>query len=73
MPGRSVFDLAQTCFADARVALQQHFRCVPACIAFSNREFYHDRLVPRRLPPKSERLTPALIDVRVPNGRRRAR
>jgi superfamily I DNA and/or RNA helicase len=38
LPGRSIFDLAQTCFADARVALSQHFRCVPQCIAFSNEQ-----------------------------------
>ncbi|KAK7233331.1 DNA replication ATP-dependent helicase/nuclease [Aureococcus anophagefferens] len=66
LPGRSVFDLAQACFADARCALSHHFRCVPQCIAFSNAQFYHDRLLPRRLPPRSQRLTPALVDVKVP-------
>lgn len=28
LPGRSIFDLANTCFADARVALVHHFRLV---------------------------------------------
>ena len=32
LPGRSIFDLASTCFADSRVALCQHFCCVPRCI-----------------------------------------
>jgi len=73
LPERSVFDLAQTCFADARVALQQHFRCVPPCIAFCNDHFYHGRLLPRRLPPKSRRLEPALVDVLVPNAAKRGK
>lgn len=74
LPGRSVFDLAQTCYADARVALSQHFRCVPALIAFSNAHFYHDRLEPRRLPPgAASRLEPAVVDVRVPNGRKKGK
>ena len=68
LPGRSIFDLSNTCYANARVALSQHFRCVPSCIAFSNEKFYHGRLLPRRLPPRSERMEPALIDVRVPGG-----
>ncbi|KAJ1453668.1 hypothetical protein M885DRAFT_618863 [Pelagophyceae sp. CCMP2097] len=65
LPGRSVFDLAQTCYADARIALTQHFRCVPACISFSNAQFYNHRLEPRRLPPQSQRLDPALVDAPV--------
>ena len=73
LPGRSIFDLAQTCFADARVALTQHFRCVPQCIAFSNEQFYHGRLEPRRLPPQSERLEPALVDVFVRNGKKKGK
>lgn len=65
LPGRSIFDLANTCYANARVALKQHFRCVPACIAFSNARFYDGRLLPRRLPPRSQRLEPSLVDMRV--------
>ena len=73
LPGRSIFDLAQTCFADARVALSQHFRCVPRCIALSNELFYHGRLQPRRLPPQSERLLPAIVDVKVARGKKKGK
>lgn len=48
--------------------------CVPHCIAFSNDAFYHGRLEPRRLPPVStKRLDPAIVDVRVPGGRKRGK
>ena len=70
LPGRSLFDLVQTCYGDARVSLTEHFRCVPACIAFSNERFYHDRLQPRRLPVRSQRREPALLDVHVPHGKK---
>ena len=70
LPGMSIFDLAQTCFGDARVSLSEHFRCVPSCIAFSNERFYHGRLLPRRLPPRSLRLDPPLLDVYVKNGKK---
>ena len=73
LPGRSIFDLAQTCYANARVALTQHFRCVPQCISYSNDEFYHGKLQPRRLPPQSERLSPALIDVFVKGGKKKGK
>ncbi|KAL1522710.1 hypothetical protein AB1Y20_017685 [Prymnesium parvum] len=73
LPGRSMFDLAQICFADTRVSLYNHFRCVPAIIAFSNENFYHSRLQPRRLPPRSQRLDPAVVDVLVPGGARRGK
>ncbi|KAH8060292.1 hypothetical protein JL720_13630 [Aureococcus anophagefferens] len=43
------------------------------CIAFSNAQFYHDRLLPRRLPPRSQRLTPALVDVKVPGGKKKGK
>ena len=36
LPGKSIFDLAQTCFGDARITLTEHFRCAPPLIAFSN-------------------------------------
>ncbi|KAL3893504.1 MAG: hypothetical protein SGPRY_014186 [Prymnesium sp.] len=80
LPGRSIFDLAQasssqphleperTCFADTRISLYNHFRCVPSIIAFSNEFFYHSRLQPRRLPPRSLRLDPAVVDVVVRGG-----
>jgi hypothetical protein len=49
------------------VVLNEHFRCAPEIIEFSNREFYDSRLVPLRLPGKSERLSPSIVDVKV-NG-----
>ena len=42
LPGRSIFDLAQTCYSTARVALNEHFRCVPQCIALSNEQVCGD-------------------------------
>ncbi|KAJ8610159.1 hypothetical protein CTAYLR_008727 [Chrysophaeum taylorii] len=74
LPGRSIFDLAHVCFADARVSLTQHFRCVPPCIAFSNDQFYNGHLEPRRLPPSHDAaLFPPLLDVRVSDGRKRGK
>uniref|UniRef100_A0A7S3K4Q6 AAA+ ATPase domain-containing protein n=1 Tax=Aureoumbra lagunensis TaxID=44058 RepID=A0A7S3K4Q6_9STRA len=72
LPGRSIFDLASCCFADARVGLTQHFRCVPSCIAFSNAQFYLNSLEPRRLPSggMSAALQPSLVDIRIPNGKK---
>ena len=49
------------------MVLSEHFRCAPDIIEFSNRHFYDDRLVPLRLPTKSERFTPSVVDIRV-NG-----
>ena len=73
LPGRSIFDLAQTCFADARVSLHNHFRCVPSIIAFSNDLFYHGRLQPRRLPPRSQRFADPVKCVRVPGGKKQGK
>eukprot|EP00966_Prymnesium_polylepis_P292460 6754099-Prymnesium_polylepis.1 len=70
---RPTLDRAQTCFADARVSLAAHFRCVPSVVAFSNEAFYHGRLQPRRLPPPSQRLDPPVLDILVPNGARRGK
>ena len=36
-------------------------------------QFYHNRLEPRRLPPQSERLRPAIVDVFVPHGKKRGK
>lgn len=50
------------------MVLNEHFRCAPEIVEFSNREFYDSRLVPLRLPGKSERLSPSIVDVFVRNG-----
>lgn len=67
LPGHSFFDLCSQAFPGGRVVLSEHFRCSEEIIAFSNEHFYDGQLVPLRLPTKSERLTPSLVDVKV-NG-----
>jgi AAA domain len=51
-----------------QVVLREHFRCAEEIIQFSNQHFYDDNLLPLRLPTKSERLRPSLVDVRVDDG-----
>jgi len=68
LPGHSFFDLCAQAFPQGRVVLKEHFRCAPEIIDFSNFQFYDSRLVPLRLPTRSERLTPSIIDVRVQDG-----
>ena len=67
LPGNSFFDLCSQAFPGGRVVLSEHFRCSEDIISFSNEHFYDGQLVPLRLPTKSERLTPSLVDVKV-NG-----
>ena len=43
--------------------LKEHFRCVPAIIEFSNRDFYQNDIVPLCIPQASEHLDPPLVDV----------
>ena len=50
--------------------LKEHFRCAPAIIEFSKREFYDHELKPLRKSKPSERLDPPLIDVYVTDGHR---
>jgi very-short-patch-repair endonuclease len=70
-PEKSIYDLASVIFASNSVMLKEHFRCVPAIIEFSNREFYQNDIVPLRIPHVSERLDPPLIDVYVRGGFRK--
>lgn len=67
LPGHSFFDLCSQAFPGGRVVLSEHFRCSEELISFSNEHFYDGQLVPLRLPTKSERLSPCLIDVKT-NG-----
>jgi very-short-patch-repair endonuclease len=69
-PGKSIYDFASVVFAGSSVMLKEHFRCVPAIIEFSNREFYQGDIRPLRLPHANERLDPPLIDVFVKGGYR---
>lgn len=70
-PDQSIYDLARVVFAGNSIMLKEHFRCVPAIIEFSNREFYEGDIKPLRLPKANERLDPPLIDVYVRGGRRK--
>lgn len=70
-PDKSVYDLARVVFAGNSVMLKEHFRCVPAIIEFSNREFYSGDIKPLRVPKANERLDPPLIDVYVKGGTRK--
>ena len=70
-PERSIYDLTQVVFAGNSVMLKEHFRCVPAIIEFSNREFYEGDIKPLRLPKANERLDPPLVDVFVKGGFRK--
>jgi hypothetical protein len=69
LPGNSLYELALACYPGKRVMLKEHFRCVEPIIRFSF-QFYTDEIVPVRLPKASERLSPPLIDVHVPHGRK---
>lgn len=69
-PDKSIYDLARVVFAGNSVMLKEHFRCVPAIIEFSNREFYEGDIKPLRIPRANERLDPPLIDVFVKGGSR---
>ncbi|MFO1319023.1 MAG: AAA domain-containing protein [Burkholderiales bacterium] len=69
-PEKSIYDLARVVFAGNSVMLKEHFRCVPAIIEFSNREFYQGDIRPLRLPKSTERLDPPLVDVFVKGGHR---
>jgi very-short-patch-repair endonuclease len=70
-PDSSIYDLARVVFAGNSVMLKEHFRCVPAIIEFSNREFYSGDIRPLRVPKANERLDPPLVDVFVKGGNRK--
>lgn len=67
-PDKSIYDLARVVFAGNSVMLKEHFRCVPAIIEFSNREFYENDIRALRVPKANERLDPPLVDVFVKGG-----
>jgi very-short-patch-repair endonuclease len=72
-PEKSLYDLAARVFAAEQVMLREHFRCVPAIIAYSNRTFYKGGIQPLRIPKASERIDPPLVDIYVPGGKRNRR
>jgi very-short-patch-repair endonuclease len=52
--------------------LREHFRCVPPIIAYSNRTFYKNQILPLRIARASERIEPPLVDIHVEGGMRDA-
>lgn len=68
---KSIYDLGDVVFAASYVMLKEHFRCAPAIIEFSNREFYGGEIVPLRTPTVRDGMTP-LVDLWVKNGFRDA-
>jgi very-short-patch-repair endonuclease len=69
-PEKSLYDLASTVFAANKVMLREHFRCVPAIIAYSNQTFYDNFIQPLRIPKASERIDPPLVDIYIQGGTR---
>jgi hypothetical protein len=72
MPEKSLYDLAARVFAADQAMLCEHFHCVPPIIAYSNRTFYQNQILPLRIPRASERLEPPLVDIYVESGLRDA-
>jgi superfamily I DNA and/or RNA helicase len=67
-PEKSLYDLATRVFAADQVMLREHFRCMPPIIAYSNRTFYKNQILPLRIPRASERIEPPLVDIYVEGG-----
>ncbi len=63
----SLFDLAKIRIPNM-VQLNEHFRCVPEIIAFSNHYIYDSKLKPLRHPHPKGLLKPALVPVLVEGG-----
>jgi len=69
-PEKSLYELAVRVYSAANIMLREHFRCVPAIIAYSNRAHYGGQIQPIRIPTASERIDPPLVDIYVPGGMR---
>lgn len=63
----SLFDLAKIRIPNM-IQLNEHFRCVPEIIAFSNHHIYEGKLKPLRHPHPKGLLKPALVPVLVEGG-----
>lgn len=63
----SLFDLAKMRIPNM-IQLNEHFRCVPEIIAFSNHHVYDGKLKPLRYPHPKGLLKPALVPVLIENG-----
>ncbi len=63
----SLFDLAKIRLSNI-IQLNEHFRCVPEIIAFSNHHIYEGKLKPLRYPHPKGLLRPPLVPVLVKKG-----
>lgn len=63
----SLFDIAKIRLSNM-IQLNEHFRCVPDIIAFSNHHIYEGKLKPLRYPHPKGLLKPALVPVLVEDG-----
>jgi hypothetical protein len=63
----SLFDLAKIRLSNI-IQLNEHFRCVPDIIAFSNHHIYEGKLQPLRYPHPKGLLKPALVPVYIEGG-----
>ena len=63
----SLFDLAKIRIPNM-IQLNEHFRCVPEIIAFSNHYIYDSKLKPLRYPNPKGLLKPALVPILVEGG-----
>lgn len=63
----SLFDLAKIRIPNI-IQLNEHFRCVPEIIAFSNHYIYDSKLKPLRHPHPKGLLKPALVPILVEGG-----
>ena len=71
-PDMSLYDMASSIY-ESSVMLLEHFRCHPAIISYSNKNFYGNRIKPMRLSKKSEQLSPALVSIYTPQGYRESK
>lgn len=63
----SLFDLAKIRIPNM-IQLNEHFRCVPEIIAFSNHYIYDSKLKPLRHPHPKGLLKPALVPILIEGG-----
>lgn len=74
-PDNSIYDLCKVALAGqgTQVVLVEHFRCHPAIIEFSNREYYHQHLKALRIQHMRDKFDPPLVDVHVIGGVRKGK
>ncbi len=74
IPFKDTFSVTSSLFALTKIRLSniiqlnEHFRCVPEIIAFSNHHIYEGKLRPLRYPHPKGLLKPALVPVLIKKG-----